>query len=246
MICLHAGVADSRMFNGQHTQLGDVARVISYDRRGFGKTKSPNVAYSQTGDLAQIYHTHDIDAAILLGCSQGGRIAIDFTLLNQKRVQALILIATAISGAPVPEYSGDTSEILEKFDTADEVGDLKQVNEIEANIWLDGPLSKPDRVTGEVRDLFFDMNGLALNHLPLTLENEPPAAWSRLSNINVPVLLLWGSLDFPHLKQRHTMLMTKLNNANGRELANMAHLPNLENPTLVNAEIRGFLQSLPN
>ena len=39
LVCLHAGVADRRMYGAQMQGLSDRFQVISYDRRGFGETR---------------------------------------------------------------------------------------------------------------------------------------------------------------------------------------------------------------
>ena len=76
-----------------------------------------------------------IDTVSLVGCSQGGRIAIDFALANPQRVTALALLAPAISGAPEPAPFGPKIQALsDALDDADEAGDLDAVNELEAAV----------------------------------------------------------------------------------------------------------------
>ncbi len=48
---IHAGVAHVRMWDAQVAAWRDRYRVIRYDTRGFGKTKTEDVPYSNRADL---------------------------------------------------------------------------------------------------------------------------------------------------------------------------------------------------
>lgn len=104
VVLLHAGVADRRMWRDQVDALAAASfHATAYDRRGFGDSLHAEESYSQVGDLlAVLDHVAPGQAAILVGCSQGGKIAIDFALAHAARVRALVLVAPAISGAPQP------------------------------------------------------------------------------------------------------------------------------------------------
>ena len=244
LVLLHAGVADHRMWHDQITALSDRFHVIAYDRREYGRTDSPDEPFLHIDDLATVLAHLDIGPAILVGCSQGGRVAIDFALAHPDRVPALVLVSTAITGQssePVPQGVEALSEAL---DAAEEAGDLDRVNAIEAHLWLDGPLSAEGRVTGPVRDLFLDMNGIALRKLPIYEERFPPNAYDRLAELSMPTLLISGALDFDYVRTRHGHLAKTLPDAQSVEIPGTAHLPNLEQPERFNGYMRAFLESL--
>jgi pimeloyl-ACP methyl ester carboxylesterase len=242
LILLHAGVADRRMWQPQMSELSDSFHVEAYDRRGFGETEAADVPFSHVEDLRLILDQLGIGKASLVGCSQGGRVAIDFTLAYPDRVESLVLIAPAVSGAPSPDsFPARALELDEELDAAGEAGDFDRVNEIEALFWLDGPTSPEGRVNGAVRDLFLDMNGIALAHPELEEEIEPPPAYRRVSNLELPVLVLWGDLDFPHVQDRCRYLVQTIPGAHDRVIPGTAHLPNLERPQLVSDLIREHL-----
>ncbi|WP_299402344.1 alpha/beta hydrolase [Acaryochloris sp. IP29b_bin.148] len=201
VLFLHTGVADQRMWHPQVSELQHRYQTITYDRRGFGKTTSPDEAFSHTEDLRALLDQRAVPTAVLIGCSQGGRISIDLAIADPQRVTALVLFAPAISGAPEPDvYPPEIQERLDALETAEQAGDMEQVNAIEVNLWLDGPMSPLGRVGGEIRDLLFDMNGIALRMPELTQEREPPSAYERLSDLRVPTLVIWGALDFAEIK----------------------------------------------
>ena len=240
LICLHAGVADRRMYAAQMRGLADDFTVLCYDRRGFGQTRTPDEPFSHVEDLHAVMDATGLDAAILLGCSQGGRIAIDFTLAFPHRVRALILISTAVSGAPPEPVPEDVQPLSDALDAAEDAEDLAQVNRLEAHIWLDGPRAAEGRVFGPLRSLFLDMNGIALAHAPLTQERPPDDAYGRLSALGVPTLLIHGTLDFPYIVSRHAHMAAVVPDARSVICEGNAHLPSMENPDRVNAEIVAF------
>lgn len=242
LIFLHAGVADRRMWRPQMADLSDTYQVIAYDRRGFGETKTADEPFANTKDLETVLDELGIRKTALAGCSQGGRVAIDFALAYPERVSALVLIAPAVSGAPSPDaYPPGVDVLDEELDAADEAGDMARINEIEAQFWLDGPTSAPGRVGGAVRELFLDMNGIALEMPDLEQEVEPASAYDRVSELALPVLVIWGDLDFPHVIERCAYLVETIPGAQGVEIPGTAHLPNLEKPEAVSALLRPHL-----
>jgi pimeloyl-ACP methyl ester carboxylesterase len=242
LVFLHAGVADRRMWRPQMAELSDSFLTVAYDRRGFGETKTADVPFSHVEDLQTVLNHLDLDKISLVGCSQGGRVAIDFTLAFPERVDRLVLIAPAISGAPAPQsFPPWALDLDAELDAAEEAGDFDRVNAIEAIFWLDGPTSQEGRVGGAVRDLFLDMNGIALALPDLEMEIEPPSAYERISELNLPMLVLWGDLDFPHIQERCRYLVDQVANAHGKVIPGTAHLPNLERPQHISNLIRKHL-----
>jgi len=243
LIFLHAGVADKRMWRHQIAALSDSYQAVAYDRRGFGETIATDEAFSHVEDLRAGLDQLEIATVSFVGCSQGGRVAIDFTLAYPQRVTALVVIAPAVSGAPAPEtFTPDIQARIAALDEAEEANDLERVNAIEANLWLDGPSSPVGRVGGALRDLFLDMNGIALGMPDLMNEIEPAPAYERLAELSLPVLVIWGDLDFPHVKERCRYLVDTIPSARGKEIPGTAHLLNLEQPEMINELLRDFLE----
>src|SRR5947209_8694969 len=80
VILLHAGIADSRMWDEQMPVLAERYRVVRYDLRGFGRSKMVAGAFSHRADLAALLDALGIASAALVGCSFGGRVATEFAL----------------------------------------------------------------------------------------------------------------------------------------------------------------------
>jgi pimeloyl-ACP methyl ester carboxylesterase len=244
VVFLHAGVTDSRMWDAQQAVVRAERSTLRYDRRGFGSTKiRRSAAYSQVADLCAAMDAVGVRRAHFVGSSQGGRIALDLTLAEPSRVASLLLVAPAVSGAPAPVLAGRVARLASAIEAAEAAKETDRVNELEAQLWLDGPAGPVGRVTGAARALFLDMNGMALRSPSAGDVVEPPPAWDRLHEVRCPVWVLWGDLDLPHLKSRCELLVQRIEGARRVVLPGAAHLPALEAPDAFNAELRKFLSS---
>ena len=82
---------------------------------------------------------------------------------------------------------------------------------------------------------------VALAMPDLEEEIEPSSAYERVSDLDLPLLVLWGDLDFPYIQERCRYLVDTIPAARGQVIPGTAHLPNLEQPRIVNERIRDHL-----
>ncbi len=244
VVFLHAGVCDKRMWLSQmEAAAGAGWHAIAYDRRGYGETESADEPFSHLDDLEALLDAFDIHAAVLVGCSMGGGLALDFALRHPGRTIGLVLIGTSVTGAPWSATEEErTIEMAEE--DAWERGDLDGLNRVQAHEWLDGPRTQSGRVGGAVRELFLDMNAMALSKPRLTQEEPRPDAWRRVGEVNTPTLLVVGEEDFSALIDRHEHLSETMPNAFAVVLEGAAHIPSIEQPELVNSLLMEFLDAL--
>jgi pimeloyl-ACP methyl ester carboxylesterase len=246
VVFLHAGVCDRRMWRAQLDGVGAHNKAIAYDRRGFGETRAEKEDFSAVADLvAVIDAVADGAPTILVGCSQGGLIALDMALRHPSYVRALVLIAPSVSGAPAANYPSAIKGLSAELTEAEEVGDLDRVNAIKARLWLDGPLQAEGRVTGQARRLFLDMNAIALRSPPTGSNLDVAPAFRRLGEISAPSLVIQGDLDFPHIQERSRHIATTMSNGSFRVLTGAAHLPSLERPADITGLLTAFINRWP-
>lgn len=244
VVFLHAGVCDTRMWQSQMDAVAeDGWQAIGYDRRGYGETVSEDVPFSHLDDLEAVLKTLDIHAAVFVGCSLGGGLAVDFALRHPGRVIGLVLIGTSVTGSPWSSTEAE-SMIEAAEEDAFERGDLDMLNRVQAHEWLDGPRARSGRVSGAVRELFLDMNAKALGKPALPQEERPREAWSRVATIGSPTMLLVGDEDFTALIERHDHLSEEMPNAFAAVLEGTAHIPSIERPDLVNSLLLEFLDAI--
>jgi pimeloyl-ACP methyl ester carboxylesterase len=246
LVFLHAGVTDGRLWDGAMAAAAGRRSALRMDRRGFGQTRIEAARpHAWIADLRAVLDALGLACVELVGCSQGGRIAIDFALAWPERVAGLTLVAPSVSGAPAPALDAASQALVDAIGAAEAAGDADEVNRLEARLWLDGPAQPEGRVGGVARALFLAMNGAALRS-PSPGEPEAPApAWLRLEALRSPLRLVWGDLDLPHLVERCRTMAAWLPAARCWPLAGVAHLPPLEAPQVFNAVLReaGLLES---
>jgi pimeloyl-ACP methyl ester carboxylesterase len=244
IIFVHARVADSRMWNHQMYALGRSNRAVAYDRRGFGKTRYQEEEHSESDDLvAVIDAVAEGQRAVLVGSSQGGGIALHTALEHPSRVEALVLIASNVPGAPKIEHSSQVAQLIERLSEAEVARNIDEAVALRTQLWLDGPSQEPTRVAWRMRKLFHEMNASALRSPVVGKNVDPNSAHHRLHQINVPTLVMCGDLDLPGIQQRNHRLAAM---TNGRLVVSngAAHLPSLERPESVSGIIEKFVEGL--
>jgi 3-oxoadipate enol-lactonase len=215
--------------------------VIAPDTRGFGESELPAVAWSPTADVLALMDALSLrQAPHLIGCSIGGRTAIDFTLEHPDRVSKLVLVGAGVSG----QASGDENDNLyAEVMAAEKAKDLVALNEAEMKLWLVGPGRAADHIDQRLRDLFLEMNGRSLQNdferAPMQ-KLDPPAA-ERLGDIKAPTLVVVGDHDLPDIQKTADLLVSKIRGARKAVVHDAAHLPNLEHPDKFNRLVLDFL-----
>ncbi len=248
VLLLHAGVTDRRSWDPLVDAIGAGRRAIAYDRRGFGTTTYEPEPHSQLDDAGAVLDAVGVERAILVGASNGGRVAIDLALHRPDRVAGLVLIGTAVRGAVETPEEGSpqaVQDLIAAYEAAEAADDPDELNRVEAHFWLDGPVALEGRVQGAARDLFLEMNGVALRAQDPGAEADPGAAWDRLGEIDVPTLVLCGALDVFSLPiSEH--VSTSIPGATYEVLEGTAHLPHLEGHGRCLGAIASYLSEVPN
>lgn len=231
LVLLHEGVSDRRGWYQVAERLAPRVTVVAYDRRGYGESPLSTAPFTHAGDLLAVLDQERAQTAWLVGGSAGGGLALDTALLAPERVAGLVLIGTAVSGAPEPEIDSVTARFEPWLEAAGAAGDQTERNRLETWLWLDGPAQPEGRVGGEARALALDMNAIILRAEGREDEGDSDVdAWHHLAEIKVPVTVACGEFDVPFIRSRSRDLAALLPGGRYRELPGMAHQPYLEDP----------------
>jgi pimeloyl-ACP methyl ester carboxylesterase len=243
IVALHPGVGDSRIWRWCAPVWAAAGnRVIAYDRRGFGRTSYDGGPHDDLADLLAVLDATSTDSAIVVGNSKGGGLGLDLAIERPERVKALVLLAPSVSGY---DYSASVEVAAEAeqdalITAAVDGGDLDEVNRLELRYWLDGVEQPEGRVSGEPRDLMQDMNGIALRAESVGEATERSETWSRLGDIRVPTLVVFGALDLPGTGPMCEALAAALPFGDVRLMADSAHCPSLDAPDELNQIVLEF------
>ena len=246
-VMIHAGVADSRQWDNEFAYFQRSFRVLRYDLRGYGRSEPVEGDFTHMQDLsALLAHVHVREPLVLMGCSMGGGLAMDFALANPPRVRALILVDAGPSGLHLDLPKHPKADEAEK---AYDAGDLDLVAELETQIWFDGMGRTASQVDQSMRKLVYDMDrrGLELDarHLGKRLPDAPEPAAGRLGELRIPVLVIVGTNDTPYILGAADYVVEKVPNARKVPIPDAAHLPNLDQPDEFQRIVSGFLHELP-
>jgi 3-oxoadipate enol-lactonase len=235
VLLLHAGIADQRMWAPQVEALDAAGhRVLAPDLPGFGDAAltPPTIDY-----VAFAAGLLDEPAAVV-GCSFGGRVALELAAARPELVRRLVLVAPGLAST---EWSEEAQAGFAEEETLLESGDLAGAGEQQARMWL------ARDATADVRELTAAMTVRSYDQ-QLPFEDEVRSVWpepsaeTRVTEIDAPTLLVVGDADLPELRTLAERLARELPNARLETIAGAGHLPSLERPDELNRLLLDFLQ----
>ncbi len=242
LIFVHAGIADSRMWDDQFPVFAEKYHVVRYDQRGYGQSAMVPGPFSPYDDLRGLMDFLGIQRAFLVGCSMGGGAIIDFAIEHPERAAALVPVGSALSGF---QFEGDPPPFWEDYEQAEKAGNIDLVAEYAARIWVDSTHRTPEQVDPAVRAKVIDMVRMAMRN-PQDLGHphplDPPAT-DRLDQLKLPMLIIVGDLDDPNIMHIADTLASAVPGAKKVVMEGTAHLPNMERPEEFNQLAMSFLEA---
>jgi len=250
LLLIHAGIADYSMWDDQYYEFARHYRVVRFDARGYGRSRTESVTFSNRQDILELLDHLGIGKTIVIGVSRGGQMAVDFTLEHPERVSALIPVAAGLSGYQhTPDGSLKSQQELEIFtrlEQAEDAGDIERLNELEVELWADGPGQPAGRATAYVRERVRRMNLATFNRQDgqaTAVGLEPPAI-GRLNEIHQPTLVIVGSLDTTAVLSNADLLEEGIAGAHKVIFSAAAHMLNMEFPEYFNQTVLQFLSQV--
>jgi pimeloyl-ACP methyl ester carboxylesterase len=247
LVLIHAGVADSRMWDDQWQAFTQRYRVVRFDQRGFGKSDPAQGPVSRRADLLRLLDGLGVAQAAFLGSSLGGGAAIDLAIEHPECVAALIIVSATPSGF---ELQGEPPRYLMEMIGAAQQGDLERTTDLQVRIFMDGPFREPDEVPAPVRQRFAEMTRIPVRQGTLFVADgqplnplDPPAS-TRLAEIQAPTLVIAGERDDPEILRAADVMASQIRGAQKVIIPEGAHLLNMEHPQAFNQAVLDFLGGL--
>jgi pimeloyl-ACP methyl ester carboxylesterase len=246
LIFIHGHSFDHYEWEPQFYEFAKKFRVIRYDVRGYGRSSMPTEFSSCThaGDLLQLMNALKVNKAHLVGLSMGGFIATDFLVLHQNRLLSATMASGAIwQGSPGPVSPWKEEEIVQR---REEIKAFKQQGIFPNKIaWFNLLTSRNGKPVAQLREPVWNMiykwdAWQPLHVEPRFLLGTSVIAKLRQTKINVPVLVLTGSVD----AGKKNKLIELVPSARQAIVDNAGHVSNLENPSGFNEQVLSFLENV--
>lgn len=235
MILIHDGIIHCEIWDEQFEFFSEDYRVIRYDRRGYGRSSPTTESISTVEELKSLCEHLDVEQAVVIGISGGGRVAIDFTLEHPDLTSSLILVGAAVDGfSPTEHLYKRGGHLPPGLTDIDEIV-MYYVSEDPYEIYEENVEARK-RAVELVQKYAF--TGASPHFAP-----EHPALW-RLEEITVPTLILVGEFDHPDVHAISGALSAGIFNSVRRLIYDAAHLVPLEQPDVFNEVVQEFLSDL--
>jgi esterase len=196
ILCIHGGGSTAAFWSDAARVLAGHGRVITYDRRGCGRSERPENYVStspaeQAADAAALLDALGATPAIVIARSYGGEVALELALRHRGKVRALALLegdALGVSERSLEwtrDIRAELREVAER-DGMDAVYPALIDRVVASGIWATFP--------PHVREILI-ANGPALL-AELAYVDQEHAGPEELTTIDVPVLLV-AAADSP-------------------------------------------------
>ncbi|MFF4655776.1 alpha/beta fold hydrolase [Streptomyces sp. NPDC001381] len=244
VVLVHSGFADHRVFDAVIPDLAGTHRVIAVDVRGHGASANATRPFRWADDLAGLLRHLDAGPAVLVGVSMGGVIVGDTLLEYPELVRAAV-----VCGASTGEFEDSDpwhKEIQAATARALAAGAVDDWLKAFLN-YVPGPHRTLDQVDP---DILRRLREMALNtlskHTPGEKDWHVPVTdtWSRVPDIEVPVLTVNGALETADVLTAAQRLADGVRHGRAVLIEGTGHYPNMEKPAEFTEVIREFLRTL--
>ncbi len=241
LILIHAGYVDMRMWDGQFNEFAKHFKVIRYDARQHGLSISKPDTFSHYEDLNLLMNNLHIPKAVILGLSMGGYVTTDFAIAYPEKVIALIPVSPGLSG-----YEFKDKFFLSNVAKMQKAESIPEAVEYFQRSWTDGPYRTPDQIDSVIRNKAKRMYTQCFTNMRDSIyetQLDPPAV-NRLSEIDVPTLVIVGDKDVSDILEISDIILRNVKNSNKITIKGSAHLVNMEKPDEFNKIVIDFISNL--
>lgn len=249
-ILLHGFGASLFSWHEVTTPLAEYGTVIAYDRPAFGLTERPlewegESPYSQDAQVELVIGLMDalgIAKAILVGNSAGGTISMLTALKYPERIESLILMDPAVyAGGGAPAWIRPLLGTPQMRHVGPLFARQIQAQGVEfiKTAWHDPSKIPQSTFDGYLKPLQVENWDKAL--WELTLSSRESGLAERVSEFNLPILVITGDDDRIVPTEQSLRLAEEIPNADLAVLSQCGHLPHEECPDEFMQAVQDFL-----
>ena len=234
VVLVHGQALDARMWDDQVPALTDIARVVRYDVRGFGRSaRDADTRYSHADDLWRLLNHLAIAKAVLVGLSMGGRIVVEATLAAPERVRALVLLDAVLDGVP---WDADSERGMRAIGEGLRSGGLDEAKAAWLRHDFFVPAQRAPDVARRLAEMVGDYSGV--NWTSADPHAPHPNSIELLATIAAPTTVVTAELDVRCFRAMADVLADGIPGACKVTVPGVGHMVNMEAPEAVNALLR--------
>lgn len=248
IVLLHGSGASLHTWEDMIEALSDTYRFISLDLPGHGLT-GPDLerdysASSMIDAVETVMETAGVEKAVIAGNSMGGWISWRYALTAPQRVEGLILIDAAGPQIGVEPNLYLAARIMDS--ALGRIAAKKITPKSIAKKTLTQVMYDDDAISDGLVERYWDLTRFPGNRIAMgdrAQVDREAKYWQRVSEIEVPVLILWGEHDVTTPLAFAHAFDTQIANTVLKIYPNAAHLPMEEIPADVAADIKIWMKS---
>jgi len=245
LVLLHAFPVDSRMWSQVRGPLSAVARVITPDQRGLGRSPlppdpDPPGMEAVAGDVIALLDELGLARAVIGGCSMGGYAAMALLGMAPERVSGLLLVDTR----PDTDDEERRAGRLAMAERVEREGTGWLADTVLPGLLAAGTPVLRSELIGEVRALVAAQPPAGVAWAQRAMAARPDAI-DVLRSFDGPALVLVGERDALSPPALARSMADALPAGRLVELPGCGHLSPMEAPDEVVAAITAWLPDLP-
>lgn len=241
VLWIHGYPLSALLWEFQVTELADIARQITPDLRGHGRTDPtpPPYGMGQFADdcMHLLDHLGFEGPVVIGGLSMGGYVALDICRRYPDRVAGLILSSTRAGADSAEGKAGRDAAAA----AAREKGVAAIVEGMLPKLLAPGTVAEQPELVDFVREMMLETSVDGVVGALAAMRDRVDST-GDLAGFDVPALVLHGAEDALIPVSEAELLAGSLPDAELVIIPEAGHLPNLEQPDAFNDAVRLFLE----
>lgn len=246
VVLVHGNAAPLFSWDNNIKALTDAGfRVIRYDLYGFGFSDRPDVNYSRElydRQLNELLSKLSVEGPVhLVGTSQGGSIAVEFTANHPEKVKRLALLSPFINELPMKAIISLVRVPVIGDYIASVAFDRINLNYPE-KVFADTEAIPPEFTERYREQLLYEgFKRARLSNLRSDSLSDFTSRYKVVAGSDIPVLLTWGTADIVIMDDSINNIIKAIPDLKYHEIEGGGHLVHYENPESVNTVLKEFL-----